>query len=265
MTLAARSALIGYTGFVGGNLLSAAPWTDCYNSKNIETLAGRSYDLVVCAGVSAVKWKANKDPQGDWAGIQPLLDALAQVRAKRFVLISTIDVYPLPVLVDEDCAPDAQTCHPYGSHRFKIEQFVRQHFENALIVRLPGMFGPGLRKNAIYDLLTNNQVELVDPDACFQFYHVGWTWADIERAGQLGLNLLNLSTEPVSMQQVAQQAFGRTLPTREQAHPRYDFRSKHASSWGGRDGYLYEAAQVLAAMSAWVQVERASGGGNPCA
>lgn len=251
-----RTALIGHTGFVGGNLHRARQWDDCYNSKNIHELAGKSYDLVVCAGVSAVKWQANRNPEADWAGIQPLLAALGKVQARRFVLVSTIDVYPSPLLVDEDVTPALEACHPYGRHRLLIEQFVRERFDDALIVRLPGMFGPGLKKNAIYDLLHDNQVELIDPEAQFQFYDVRWAWPDIERARNAGLRLLNLSSEPVSMQTVAQRAFGRTLPLRDGPHARYDYRSRHAHFWGHDDGYLYSGEQVVAAVCDWVRAER---------
>ena len=56
-------ALIGYTGFVGGNLHLQTPFDDVYNSKNIDSLRGKSYELVVCAGAPGVKWKANKEPE----------------------------------------------------------------------------------------------------------------------------------------------------------------------------------------------------------
>ena len=53
-----ETALIGYSGFVGGNLLRQRSFDACFNSSNIEAIAGRSFDLVVCAGAPAEKWKA---------------------------------------------------------------------------------------------------------------------------------------------------------------------------------------------------------------
>ena len=38
------SALIGYTGYVGGNLRAQADFTDFYNTANISELAGKHYD-----------------------------------------------------------------------------------------------------------------------------------------------------------------------------------------------------------------------------
>ena len=50
-----KTALIGSTGFVGGNLQRQAAFDDGYHSRNIESLAGKSYDLIVCAGAPAVQ------------------------------------------------------------------------------------------------------------------------------------------------------------------------------------------------------------------
>lgn len=61
-----KSALIGYTGFVGNNLIGQAHFDDLYNSKNIGDACDREYDLLVCAAPSAEKWKANLDPRPTW-------------------------------------------------------------------------------------------------------------------------------------------------------------------------------------------------------
>src|SRR5215469_14786624 len=102
-----ETGLIGHTGYVGGTLARSVCRAAMYNSKNIDSIRGRSFDLLVCAGVSAVKWLANKDPEADRAGIARLTDALAEVQAREFVLVSTIDVYPDPSsTLDEAAAID---------------------------------------------------------------------------------------------------------------------------------------------------------------
>ena len=92
---------IGYTGYVGTNLLRQRLFDNLYNSKNIEDMCGESFELIVCAGIPAAKWVANNDPRSDWQNIQRLIDNLAQVTTANFILISTIDVYPLLLGVDE--------------------------------------------------------------------------------------------------------------------------------------------------------------------
>src|SRR5437868_3473553 len=99
-------ALIGCTGFVGGNLLRQTHFDDLYHSRNIASLHGRRYDRLVCAGARAEKWKANQDPEGDRRGLQSLFDALHHVAARQVILISTIDVYAEPAGVDEDTPID---------------------------------------------------------------------------------------------------------------------------------------------------------------
>ena len=255
-----KSALIGHTGFVGGNLLRQRAFDDLYNSKNIESIAGRSYDLIICAGAPAEKWKANQNPEADRQVIDRLIAALRQVEVKRFILISTVDVYPQPVDVDEASAVDWSQASAYGRHRRLLEEFAVGRF-SALLARLPGLFGKGLKKNIIYDFLHGNQVDKIHADAHFQFYGLDSLWADLQTATGAGLSVLNVATEPVSVAQVAQDAFGRTFENRPAglAAARYDFHSQHAALFGGRGPYLQSKETVLEKMKKFVESERRGG------
>src|SRR3989338_11279049 len=97
-----KSALIGYTGFVGSNILLKQKFEGLYNSRNIEQIKGQEFDMIICAGAPAVKWLANKEPQKDKESLKRLMDGLGKVKADTFVLISTIDVYPNPSDVTEE-------------------------------------------------------------------------------------------------------------------------------------------------------------------
>ena len=149
-----KKALIGYTGFVGGNLVRQTDFDDCYNSKNISEIQNKSYDIIVCAGVRAEKYLANQYPEQDRAQIQSLIDLLGTVTCAHFVLISTIDVYNDPAGVDEDTVIDESTLHAYGKNRLYMEKWVTQNFAKHTIIRLPALFGHGLKKNFIYDCMT---------------------------------------------------------------------------------------------------------------
>lgn len=250
------AALIGYTGFVGGNLLAARPWDALFNSQNFRDMTGQTYDLLVCAGVSAVKWQANREPEADWAGIQRLIDVLATVKAKQFVLISTVDVFPHPVGVDETTLLPLGEGQPYGRHRLQLEDWASRHFPVCHVVRLPGCFGPGLKKNAIYDLLHDNMVSAIDPDGVFQFYDVRRIWLDLQVVLDANLPLCHFATGPVSLQRIATEVFGRPLPTKDQPHGHYNFATQHSQLWGRNDGYLMDADAVVAAIADWVAQER---------
>lgn len=260
-----RRCLIGHTGFVGGNLLRLAPFDACYNSKNIQDIRGQTFDLIVCAGAPGAKWKANRDPQTDWASLRLLMDSLAEASATSVVLISSIDVYPVVLEVYESSpiAPDQAT--PYGRHRKLLEDFVSARFQTT-VLRLPGLFGPDLRKNVIYDLINDNCVDAIDPASIFQFYNVERLWEDIQAAARHGISLLNVATEPICVDEVARECFGRALPpTGQPPRARYDMRSNYARLWG-RDGwYLYGRDQVIGEMKAYVTralEEKRVGGGT---
>jgi nucleoside-diphosphate-sugar epimerase len=251
------SALIGSTGFVGGNLLSQATFDDGYHSRNIGELAGRTYDLLVCAGAPAVKWKANREPEQDRAQLERLMQPLARAKAGHVILISTVDVYPTPIEVDEETPLDADGGAPYGRHRLLLERFVAERFAHT-IIRLPGLFGRGLKKNIIYDFLHQNAVDTINADSVFQFYHLETLWADIQRVRERGLRLVNFATEPTSVREISREVFGRVFENAGSGAPaRYDFRTRHADVFGRTGGYIRTRAEVLEGMRRFVAEEPA--------
>lgn len=247
------SALIGYTGFVGGNLRQQHAFDDLYNTSNIESIGGRDFELLVSAGASAAKWIANREPEQDLAQLEILMRHLDQVTARSVVLVSTIDVYEAPLLVDEGTRIDRAGGNAYGRHRLMLEDFFRERFEKLLIVRLPGLFGGGLKKNIIYDFLHDNCLEMINPASVYQFYSLDDLWSDITIAREAGLSLINLATEPVSVADVARDVFGFEF-TNATPPPvaRYDMRTRHAALYGGADGYIRNRQQVFSAMRDYI-------------
>jgi nucleoside-diphosphate-sugar epimerase len=253
-----QDALIGHTGFVGGNLARQHPFAACFNSKNVEDIAGRSFGLLVCSAMPAAKWLANREPDRDRATLDRLLSCLRWARAERVVVVSTVDVYPSPLGVDEDSPIDPDAQNPYGRHRHLLEQAAREQFPRVAVLRLPALFGPGLKKNAVFDLLHGNEVHKIHADGVFQFYNLEHLWADIDRTLAHGLALVNVAAEPLSVREVAREAFGIDFDNRPAAPPaRYDMRSRHAALFGGRDGYLYGRGQVLRELKEFVEREKA--------
>jgi nucleoside-diphosphate-sugar epimerase len=252
-------ALIGHTGFVGSNLLRAGGFDSMFNSSNYRDIAGRRFDEVVCAGVAAAKWIANKEPEADRAGIAALTDVLAQADIGRFVLISTIDVYPDPgMAVDETFDPAGQPNHAYGTNRLALEKWVAARHADHLIVRLPALFGPGLKKNVLFDLLHDNGVEKINPAGRFQFYPVKRLAADIATAAAADLRLVNLFTEPVAMSTIIERYFtGAPVGPASTPAPDYRLTTRHGRRFGGDDRYVLSSEAVLASIAEFVGEERA--------
>ena len=148
--------LVGYTGFVGSNLCRQHGFTGLFNSKNISEAAGTAPDLCVYSGVYAEKFTADKFPETDLMHIGQTLENIKKIKAARLVLISTVDVIPAINAEDiyEDTRYKPDTLSPYGRHRLFLETEIRRLYpDTACIIRLPGLFGRGLKKNFIYDLI----------------------------------------------------------------------------------------------------------------
>ena len=250
-------ALIGSSGFVGTTLQRQHAFDAQFRSTNIDDIRGGRFDVVACAGAPGQKWRANQDPAGDRASLERLRDALAGVRCRRFVLISTVDVFHDPVGVDEDSPIETQDLSPYGLHRYELEQFVLDAFgAAAIIVRLPGLVGPGLRKNLLYDFQHANDIGKFDARSTFQFYPTVNLWPDIGMALDAGLPLVHLTAAPIAVGAVAAEVFGRDFNTTfDRAPAAYDMRTRHAAHFGSEGPYQYDRRASLLAMRAYHQSE----------
>lgn len=250
------TALIGHTGYVGSTLARQAGFDALYRSTTIQDIRGREFRQVVCAGAPGQKWLANREPAQDRASIDLLMASLKTVRCEQFILISTVDVFSDPVGVDEQTAVDPAVLQPYGLHRRHLEEFVQTQFPRHLIVRLPGLVGPGLRKNVVFDLHHGNALQAVDSRAVFQFYPMVNLWADLGVAMEAGLSLVHLTAEPLSVGELALQGFGRPFGQQLPREPaRYDLQTRHAALFGGTGRYQYRARESLQAVRAYAQSE----------
>jgi hypothetical protein len=161
----ARQGLIGHTGFVGGALMRQTRFDACFNRQNIADLAEQAFGTLICAAAPGSMFEANRAPERDAAQIAGLIAQLRRARADRFVLISTIAVLADFAGGDDEGTQAFQQKLAYGRHRRELEAFVEEHFAQSLIVRLPALFGPGLVKNFIFDLM-NPVPSMLTPDKC---------------------------------------------------------------------------------------------------
>lgn len=302
------TALVGYTGFVGSNLYAAGRIDGAYNSKNIQEAYGTRPGLLLYAGLPAAKFLANNAPEKDWEAVKGAQRNIEAIGPKRLVLISTIDVFPAPNGVDEDSPIDAGRLQPYGYNRYQLELWAREHYPDALIVRLPGLFGMNLKKNFIYDLMNPapsmlteaklaelaardgavgrcygpaengfcrlkplspgqraevgermkalgfTALHFTDSRSVFQFYPLRRLWDDIGTALENGLRLWHPAVEPVSAGEVYRFLIGEAFENRLPGSPAaYDYRTRHAVLFGGRDGYICDKTTVLKEIEAYVK------------
>jgi len=254
-------ALLGHTGFVGSHLReNLDPDTTLYfNSKNLPHATGREFRDVYCACVPAVKWWANKHPSEDLSVCREILAVLTGVRfTGRFVLISTIDVHDCAfVNQSEDC--EHPSAEPYGKHRLLIESELRKVLASRLlVVRLPALFGVGLKKNMLFDLLEQHMVHKVNVNTAFQWYSLCWLWGDIQhvKSTRPDIETVNLYPEKVESGELIRTFFPDQLS--KVGHGQrleYDQRSNH-------DVYWRSKTRVMEKMGEYFQMRRYITGEN---
>lgn len=251
-----KNALIGYSGFVGATLLRQTSFDALYRSTNIQEIENQEFKIVVCAGAPAQKWIANSHPEEDRSKIEALVSHLKTINCDTFILISTVDVFKDPQGVDEDTPIEEKGLHAYGLNRRLLEKFVENHFPNHLIIRLPGLVGPGLRKNVIFDFLNNHNLHAVDSRGVFQFYPTVNLWHDIGTSLQKNLKLVHLTAEPISVADVSFQGFYRPFSQELGNAPvHYDMQTRHAELFGERGRHQYSARETIQAIRAYAQSE----------
>jgi dTDP-4-dehydrorhamnose reductase len=247
-----KTALIGSTGFVGQNLQRQVSFDALYHSTDIAGIDDRSFGRVVCAGVTAVKWWANQNPEEDRRRIDLLISHLDRVHAAEFVLISTVDVYRDPVEVDENTPVPVPGLHAYGANRLFLERWAAERFSRCHVLRLPALFGSGLKKNALFDLINDNRLEFVEPACRFQWYPLARLARDIDTVVAAGLDLVNLVTEPVTTADIQARCFPDKRLGGAGQRVDYDIQTAYAGVFGQTGRYVMTRGRVLAAITDFV-------------
>ena len=240
----AKNGLIGHTGFVGNNLSKQKSFPFLYNSQNIDKIKGKDFDLLICSGARGFKWMANKYVTEDYESINKLINCLSYVTVKRFVLISTVDVYYQVDKVNEDTAIQKSKLNPYGKHRRILEEYIVKNF-NSTIIRLPGIFGKQMKGGLIHDYIFEN-FKFLPKEGLVQLYNLDNLWKDISLAINNELNVINFATEPIKITELAEKVFN-YKSTKEFSGfvPHYNMQTKYSKIWGNKGFYLYSKKDIV--------------------
>lgn len=199
--------LIGYTGFVGSFLRTKLPYNiHLYNSSNIDKIHGKFYDIVYFVGLPATKWLVNKEPQKDVCNMLSIQQHLLKANIEKFILVSTIDIYDHQCLGQTE-EPQHISLESYGKHRYIMEEWVKMIYKDHHILRLPALFGLGLKKNIIYDILNNNTTSSINPYSYFQWYDIENLYTDIKQVIHSKIKVINMFSEPISTKDLFAECF----------------------------------------------------------
>ena len=105
-------------------------------------------------------------------------------------MISTIDVH--------------NNKETYGKNRKKLEIFIKKNFSDYLIIRLPAVFGQGIKKNILYDLLNNNQIFKINKEDKYQWFDLSLLYKEIQKLKKNNNynKIVELYSPPISNHQI---------------------------------------------------------------
>jgi hypothetical protein len=224
--------LIGNSGLVGKNLIDQIKFDYTFNSSNIgefDSLYQENSDLYLSC-LPATKWMINKNIPKDIENINNILNVIKGKQYNRIILISTIDVYSdSEESSDESQVPVIKNLN-YGSNRYLFELFVSQilNFEKLYIFRLPALFGKYLKKNILFDLLNDNNVQDINPNTYFQWYNLNNLSCDMDSM----INrfpeerIFNLFPEPIYTKDILDTFFPNVEIKNSKPMVRYNFKTK---------------------------------------
>lgn len=193
--------LIGNTGLVGQTLKETIKFNFEFNSKNIHTLGEVVPDgcELWLSCLPATKWLVNKNLKQDMENIMDIITVLKDKKYSRVILISTIDIYnESPLLSDEDYKPNVGGLS-YGNNRLIFEYLVDQFLTKTdyKIYRLPALFNKKIKKNVLFDLINNNNIESINCNSYFQWYNLDNLHKFIFQTIETNHTVFNLFTEPL--------------------------------------------------------------------
>lgn len=188
--------IIGGKGFVGSAFARLCERAGRpYRVLDIDTYAahvGQACDILVNANGNSSKPMAVKEPVREFdASVRSVRSSLADFTFGTYVHLSSCDVYPdcsSPATTREDQSIDPARQSPYGFHKHLAEQCVRHAARRWIVLRMGGFVGPGMRKNAIFDILFGDKLWL-DPASELQFMptdELARVAIELADAGQVG-------------------------------------------------------------------------------
>lgn len=230
--------LIGDTGFVGQNLLSFMHFDKTYNSKTIKDFTKFDHDIdIYLACLPATKWLVDKAPLDDLRNAENIVHALKKNTYNNVYLFSTIDVYKRSTPLSNESVSPKFYGPSYGANRYVFELYIRNNlqYRDIKVIRLPALFGPGLKKNILFDFKNNNQADKINFNSAYQWYNMERLEQDLNTISSREFKIFNLFPEPVETVDILGDEIGYYGDRIE-----YNFQTIHTPS-----GYWYDKKKSI--------------------
>lgn len=124
--------------------------------QNRKKFFGKFANIIIDCNGNGSKRKGNDYPFFDFkTAVESVVENLNKIKFNRYIYISSIYTYPKLKnrnMTIENKKVNYNELSPYGFSKRIAELYVKKFAKNYLIVRLPFLVGPGLKRNSVYDL-----------------------------------------------------------------------------------------------------------------
>lgn len=176
------TVIIGADGFIGKNLMRQPNRSLVgITRENYQTwkdkLKGQVDKAVWAAGLSSKVRCQEEEELCYQENVKALAGVIRDFQPRQLVYISSYDVYSASEIKDETgpdwalFSYDFNRLNTYGQYKYWGEQ-VAKSANSWLIVRANGFTGPGLKKNAVFDLAQDPPQLFISHDSKIQYIHV---------------------------------------------------------------------------------------------
>ena len=121
-----------------------------------------------------------------------------------------------------------------------------------MIVRLPALFGKGLKKNALFDLLNNKKIK-TNSQSIFQWYNLEYLSKHINIIKKKKINIINLISEPLSFKDIINFLKKKNINTFSDKNIsftyekplKYNLYTKYSSTLKKNGRYIFSKEEIL--------------------
>lgn len=158
--------VMGGDGFVGSAFVRFCSNNGLEYSSitrtNYNEFIGKSCNTLINANGNSKKYIAETDPVLDFdLSVSSVQRSLFDFKYQKYVYLSSGDVYP-----DQSCVKFTSENHEinrgeqsnYGFNKLLAEELVKKYAKDWIIFRMGGFVGYGLKKNAVYDIESNQKI-----------------------------------------------------------------------------------------------------------
>jgi hypothetical protein len=247
-----KNILIG-DGYIGSYIKKSLKIDSIYNSKTIKRLSlnnKRIFNIIYLAAPSSLKFFANKNPNQDKKNTNSLIKILKQLNCKKIIYISTTDTYS-NFNSSETSRIIKEKLSYYGQNRFELCKFIKIHFKNYLIIKLPSIFGYFEKKGFLHDLINHKTIKFYNSKTSLQWFYLPYLIKEIKKINSLIKKKsaeINLISEPIMCKEINKKLSFNKIFENECKVYKYNIKTNFK-----KNKYFYKKEKILSLMKKYLR------------